>query len=147
MSTNKWMAALCSASTDTIEKIGANRLRNRSISYSSVPEPIINKKECRKAYEVLGYEPSKEKIKRSFGLNENDYIRARLEVFEIGEHEIRRKRRLEERLNKRKNRKAFQTLGIDDLKGRKTLGLEPEEKAFPLPMEMDATFSELGNLD
>jgi len=90
---------------------------------------FVDKKHCGKALEWLGYDPSKEKLKRTLGLEDEEYEKARREKTESEEQQIRRKRIALELSDKKHKVKAYLVLGIDsNEKLKRTLG---EDRQLP----------------
>jgi len=79
-----------------------------------------------KALEVLGHDPSVEKVKKTLGLDEHDIEKARAENVEMEEFRLSKKRNLSTPYDKRRSAKALSTLGFDPSVHRsmKLLGIE-----------------------
>jgi DNA-directed RNA polymerase specialized sigma subunit len=87
-----------------------------------------NKRNSTKALEVLGHNPSKEKIKSTLGMDEQDVDAVEQEKVEIYEQECSRKRS-NSWLNKKASYKALKVLGLEPSKDKikNTLGINEED--------------------
>jgi len=88
----------------------------------------VDKKHASKALEVLGHDPSKEKVKNTLGLEEEELEQAELAKIEQFEEKLE-KQRSNSWIDKKKSQKALKILGIDPSKKKvgSTLGLDDEE--------------------
>jgi len=89
----------------------------------------LNKKDCIKALEVLGIDPSKEKIKDRLGIDEEVIQEAKMELIAREEEKYVRKRRNSAGSNKRNALKALDVLGVDPSKDKvmNTLGMDEKD--------------------
>jgi len=84
------------------------------------------KRVSQKALEVLGHDPSTEKVKKTLGMDESDLEEVRKENIQQEEHRLSKKRSMTLPYNKKQSAKALSTLGFDPSAYRtmKLLGLE-----------------------
>jgi len=84
------------------------------------------KRTSQKALELLGHDPSVEKVKKTLGLDEADIEQVRQENLENEENRLLKKRTLCTPYDKKQSSKAFTTLGFDPSVHRsmKLLGLK-----------------------
>jgi len=93
-------------------------------------EPIMrNKKDNTKALEVLGQDPSTDKVMSVMGIDKDSVEAALQEEYERKEKDFRRKRNNTGAVDKRNSLKALELLGHDPSKEKVMvfLGLDPEE--------------------
>jgi hypothetical protein len=81
-----------------------------------------------KALDVLGHDPSTEKVKKTLGLGERELEKAQLEKLAREEHRLQKKRAMTTPYNKKQSSKAMTTLGFDPsmYRSMKRLGIEEE---------------------
>jgi hypothetical protein len=87
-----------------------------------------NKRTSHKALELLGHDPSIEKVKKTLGLDESEVERMRMENLELEESRLQKKRALDTPYNKKHSAKALSTLGFDPsvYRSMKLLGLKED---------------------
>jgi len=110
------------AELERIERVEETYERKREV------EAIINKKESVKALEILGVDPSKEKVMSCLGVGEDVIEEAKMEVVEREEQKIARQRR-NSGSNKKNIQKALDVLGHDPSKEKimNTLGMDERD--------------------
>ncbi len=97
------------ASRKNLEFQYEEKLSRERVIHTAPDKKTIGKK----AFNVLGLDPSTEKLKKIFGVDDLEVEEAQRQGFEISEEKIKMKRSNLDKVNKGTNRKALEILGED----------------------------------
>lgn len=113
---------------EQVKDIQLSQLEEEYSKERSLDAAANKKRTSHKALELLGHDPSVEKVKKTLGLDEEEIEKARMENIENEENRLLKKRILATPYNKKEASKALTTLGFDPSMHRsmKRLGLKEE---------------------
>lgn len=92
-------------------------IKKSLVEYELLKERVLNKAQqkrtAQKALDLLGHDPSTEKLKKTLGLDDVDIERMRMENSENEENRLLKKRIMDTPYDKKQSAKALSTLGFD----------------------------------
>lgn len=118
------LSKLVGVDIETVKDIQTEQLEQEMNIERTISIPP-SKKTSQKALNLLGHDPSEEKVRKTLGLDESDLEQARTAKLEMEETRLQKQRALDYPYNKKNAAKALATLGVhpSEYRTMKILGL------------------------